>query len=694
MPNNLDKVEKDMQKMGMTININDIWDTSKPSIKDAIVQLGNGCTAEIMSNKGLVFTNHHCGYGAIQKMSTVENNYLKDGFWATSFDEEMPADGLTITFIDDMIDVTDKILNGVTDDLKPSERQSIVDKNIAALKKATPQEEFHSIKIKPFYKGNEYFMIKRITFNDIRLVGTPPASLGKFGGDTDNWMWPRHTADFAVFRVYANQNNEPAEFSEDNIPFTPKYSLKISLADIEEDDFTMVVGFPGRTTQYLTSFAVQHIQDIANPAKVKVRENTLAVMDKHMASDEAVKLKLASKHASLANYWKFWYGESKGLKRFKAVEAKQKFEKEFTKRINADPVLKAKYGHILPRLEELYAEIEPLVAVRSFASEIFGRNIDLPTVVSITKMLIERSEDQGETYFINVKDRFRDHLLTNTLKAFDPETDKDVFAALMDVFVKNVDSKFISKSLSKALENKTASQLANEIYDNTFLTNKENIKTLFENKTVKDFEKALKKDAAFRFFSEQQELIDKKVSTPFNKINTEINHLMKKFMKAQMLVFTEKDYFPDANFTMRVAYGRIKGFEPRDAVYYKAKSHLFGVIEKYIPGDKEFDLPQGLLDLYEAKDYGRYASKDGTLVVNFLATNHITGGNSGSPILNKNGHHIGLAFDGVWEGVMQDVHYRPEVARSIHVSNNFVLFIIDKLYNSQHIMKELTIVED
>ena len=693
MPNTIKQVESDMQKMGMTLTADEIWDTSKPSIKDAIVQLGNGCTAEVMSDKALLFTNHHCGYDAIQKMSTVEHNFLEDGFWAKSFNEEMPADGLTVTFIDDIIDVTNKILLGVSDNMKPKERQSLVDKNIATLNKSTPQDKFHNIKIKPFFKGNKYFMIKRSTFTDIRLVGTPPASLGKFGGDTDNWMWPRHTADFSIFRVYANDKNEPADYSDNNKPYTPKYSLKISLADLEEEDFTMVVGFPGRTTEYLTSFAVQHIQDIADPAKVKVRENTLAIMDKRMAKDDALKLKLASKHAGLANYWKFWIGESQGLKKFKAIEAKEAFEKDFTNRLNQTPTLKAKYGNVLPRLKELYAELKPYVAVQSYSSEIFGRNIDLPSIANISGILIKRSESQGDAYYKAAKDRFKDYLLNSTLKDFDAGTDKEVFAALMDVFTKNVDSKYISKELSKALKNKTAIELANDIYSNSKLTSKENLEKLFASETSSEFAKTLKKDPAYKLFNAQQKLIDKEVSNPVNKINSEINDLMGKFMKAQMEVYSDKAFYPDANFTMRVAYGRVKGFEPRDGVFYEPKTHLSGVIAKYIPNDLEFNLPQNIIDAYKSKNYGRYAAKDGTLVTDFLATNHITGGNSGSPILDKDGNHIGLAFDGVWEGVMEDVYYRPEIARSIHVKDNYVLFIIDKLSNSQHIMNELTIVK-
>ena len=693
MPNTIKDVVNDMQKMGMLLDADEIWDTSKPSIKDAIVQLGNGCTAEIMSNKGLVFTNHHCGYDAIQTLSSVDHNYLEDGFWATSYEDEMPAEGVDVTFIDDIIDVTTTILNGVANNLKPSERQSIVDKNINALKKATKQDKFHTINIKPFFKGNKYFMIKRTTFTDVRLVGTPPASLGKFGGDTDNWMWPRHTADFSIFRVYANENNEPAAYSESNKPYKPKYSLKISLADLEEEDFTMVVGFPGRTTEYLTSYAVAQKQDLANPARVKVREISLAIMDKNMAESDELKLKFASKHAGIANYWKFWIGESQGLKQFKAVEAKQAFEKEFTSRINKDVKLKAKYGNVLPRMAELYSQLKPYVAAQSYASEIFGRNIDLPSIANIAGLLIERSKDQGDTYYKAAKDRYKDYILSNSVKDFDATTDKEIFAELMVLFTENVDARFISKTLKKALKKQSATELANSIYGKSNLTSKANIEALFAKPTLKEFKKELEKDAAYKLFAAQKEVTDKEISNPVNKINAEINDLMGKYMQAQMIVFTEKPFYPDANFTMRVAYGRVKGFEPRDGVFYQPKTHLKGVIAKYKPNDLEFDLPKGIIDLYNKKDYGVYAAKDGSLVTDFLATNHITGGNSGSPILDRNGNHIGLAFDGVWEGVMEDVYYRPEIARSIHVKDNYVLFIIDKLANSKHIMNELTIIK-
>jgi len=694
MPNSIDRVENDMQNMGMAINAEDIWSTEKPSIKDAIVQLGNGCTAEIMSNKGLVFTNHHCGYAAIQKLSTVSQNYLDDGFWASSFDEELPAEGLTVTFIENIIDVTDIILAGVTDNLASEERQSAIDININTLTKETPQDQYHTIDIKPFFKGNQYFMIKKTTYPDVRLVGTPPASLGKFGGDTDNWEWPRHTADFSIFRIYANENNEPVSYAAGNQPYTPKYSLKISLKELNEEDFTLVLGFPGRTTEYLTSFAVKLKQDLRNPARVSVRERTLEIMDKNMAEDKALKLKLASKHASLANYWKFWIGESQGLKKFNAVKAKEDYEEEFTKRINKSKKLKERYGHVLPELKALYEQLEAYAVTQDYASEIFRRNIDLSSVAEILAILVDRTNTQGEPYYAAAKNRFKDYIISNTLVNFDAQTDKEIFASLIDYFVNNVDEKYVSPTLTDAIKNNKIAQLADDIYNNSILADTKKMETLFNEETSAGFIKLLNNDSAFLLFNAQKKWLDEKVSGPANKINVKIDNLMRTYMKAQMEVFTDTEFYPDANFTMRAAYGRVKGFNPRDGVLYTPYTHLSGVMEKYKPNDPEFDLPENIKIAYANKDYGKYASKDGKLVTNFLATNHITGGNSGSPILDANGNHIGLAFDGVWEGVMEDVYYRPEIARSIHVKDNYVLFIIDKLANCQHIMSELTVLEE
>ena len=693
MPNTIKQVEGDMQGMGMSVSADQIWNNEKPSIKDAVVQFGGGCTAEIMSDKGLVFTNHHCGYDAIQKLSTLEHNYLQDGFWANSFEEELPAPGLSVTFIDDIVEVTNQVLDGVNDKMSAKERQSTIDKNINKLKKSTPQDRFHTFSIKPFFKGNKYYMIKKTTFYDVRLVGTPPASLGKFGGDTDNWEWPRHTADFSVFRVYANQKNEPAMYAPNNKPYKPKYFFKVNIEDLKPEDFTMVIGFPGRTNEYLTSYAVKQIQDVRDPARVAVREITLGIMDKKMAKDKALKLKLASKHAQLANYWKFWIGESQGLKKFKAVEAKEKFEKDFTEKLNSNPEWKQKYGDILPRLKKLYGQLQPYLTVQDYTSEIFGRNVELPGIVMIAGMLDQQSKARGEAFYKMVKDRYKDYLLNNVMNNFDKNTDKEIFANLLDFYVKNVDSKYLSPELREVLKKKTPQELVNEIYQKSSLTTKEGLDKLFSKETAKEFSEALHKDPAYELLNSQKEWIDKNVSNPVNKINTEINSLMSKYLKAQMDVYKDKAFYPDANFTMRVSYGRVKGFHPKDAVFYEPFTHGYGILEKYKPGDPEFDLPKKVVELLEKKDYGRYASKDGTLITDFLATNHITGGNSGSPILNGRGEHIGLAFDGVWQGIMEDIYYRPEVARSIHVKDNYVLWVIDKVGNCKHIINELTIID-
>jgi len=361
MPNFLSQNEEAMQKMGMKMTAEQLYSVNHSGIKDAIAIFGRGCTSEVVSNQGLLFTNHHCGFDAIQSLSSLEANYLDNGFWAKSFAEELPSPGLTATFVDKIIDVTSQVLAGVSDTMSPSERQSLIDKNIAKVQKDAPKEAYQTAKVSSFYKGNQFFLFIQTTYRDVRLVGTPPQSIGKFGADTDNWMWPRHTGDFSIFRIYANENNLPAEYASTNKPYTPKHFLPISLDGVAQDDFTMVMGFPGRTDEYLTSYAVKSKKDARNPAKVEVREAGLAVMDAKMKKDEATRLKYASKYAQIANYWKYWIGESKGLDKFNAVAEKEKYETDFTNRISKDPTLQAKYGNILPRLKELYAEIEPLV---------------------------------------------------------------------------------------------------------------------------------------------------------------------------------------------------------------------------------------------------------------------------------------------------------------------------------------------
>ena len=689
MPNLLSQNEADMQKMGMKISAEDIYSYNNESIKDAIAIFGRGCTSEVVSPNGLLFTNHHCGFNAIQSLSTMEANYLKDGFWAKSFAEELPSEGLTATFINSITDVTAQVLEGVTDEMTAKERQSLVDQNMRKVQESAKKEAYQTAKVSSFYKGNQFFLALQTTYRDVRLVGTPPQSIGKFGSDTDNWMWPRHTGDFSIFRIYADENNLPAEYSENNKPYKPKHFLPISIDGIEEDDFTLVVGFPGRTDEYLTSFAVKSKMDARNPARVKVRETSLAVLDRRMRKDETTRLKYASKFAGIANYWKFWIGESKGLKKFNAVAEKEKYEAAFTKHINQDPVLKAKYGDLLPQLKELYGGIEKYGVLLDTNSEMFSRNTEMTLIASILSQLVKLYDNNGEAVYNQYKGRYGDYI-KGMYKDFDPEVDQEVFAALVDQYIKNTDEKYISKSLSDGLKNQSAAEFAKEIYSNSVLTDGAKMLALIDG-DYKNLKEALANDKAYQIANAQRTLIDEEVSAPYNEINAEINNLMRLYMEGQMEVFKDKKFYPDANSTLRVSYGKVSGYSPKDAVYYTPQSYLSGVMEKYKPGDYEFDVPEKLVELYENKDYGQYG-ENGKMPVCYLSTNHITGGNSGSPVLDAHGNLTGLAFDGVWEGTMVDIFYKPEVCMSITVDVRYVLFIIEKLGGAQNLIDELTIV--
>lgn len=689
MPNFLSQNEADMQGMGMKLTAEQIYSANHSGVKDAIAIFGRGCTSEVVSPNGLLFTNHHCGFDAIQSLSSLEHNYLQDGFWAKSYAEELPSEGLTVTFIDKIIDVTAQVTEGVNDDMTATDRQSIIDKNIKKVQEGAQKEKYQTAKVSSFFKGNQFFLFIQTTYRDVRLVGTPPQSIGKFGSDTDNWMWPRHTGDFSIFRVYADENNLPADYSPNNKPYTPKHYLPISLDGVSEGDFSLVIGFPGRTDEYLTSYAVKSKKDARNPAKVEVREAALAVMDAKMRKDEATRLKYASKYATIANYWKYWIGESKGLDKFNAVSEKEKYEAEFTKRINAKPELKAKYGDLLPRLRTLYAEVEPLGVLVDYNSEIFSRNVEMTTIAGILSQLVDVYNNNGEIAYNQYKSRYVDYL-TDLYKDFDPQVDEEVFGVLMDLYTKKADKKYVSDLIQNGMNGKSGKDFAKDLYANSILRDGTKVVALL-NGDFKDLKAALDNDKMYQMMASQKKLIDENVNKPYAAKDAEIQNLMRLYMDAQMKVFPDKKFFPDANSTLRVSYGKVTGYTPKDGVYYTPFTYLDGVMEKYKPSDYEFDVPQKLIDLYNAKDYGQYGV-NGKMPVCYLATNHITGGNSGSPVLDANGNLIGLAFDGVWEGTMADVYYSPETCMSIMVDARYVLFVIEKLGGAKNLIDELTIV--
>jgi len=676
--------EEEMQAMGMKLTAEDIYSINKGSLKDAIVHFGGFCTGEVISEKGLILTNHHCGYSAIQSHSSVENNLLKDGFWAKSNSDELANPGLFARFIDRMEDVTEKALEGVTDDLSSVDRQSIIDKNLEAIKATYELSEFEDVIIRPFYNGNQYFSFVTVTYNDVRLVGTPPESIGKFGADTDNWVWPRHTGDFALFRIYAGTNNEPANYNEENKPYNPKHSLPISLDGVEEDDFTMVFGFPGRTNQYLPGSAVKQIVETLNPAKIEIRDNALKILDSHMRADESVRIQYASKFARIANYWKKWIGENQGLKKTNALEKKKKFEEEFLNKNADNPEIRS----ILPRFEQLYKANEPYAYTRDYYSEVANRNIELLSLTGIMKRLIDRYENNGADEYNSYLQRVKGYL-DGFYKNYRPEIDREVFASLTQMYVENVNDMYTPQSLKIA--SRSMDRFSKELYGQSSFADADKMMGILSLPPVSAIEK-IKTDPVFILGEEWSSLIDEKVNVPYNRNKAQIDELQRKYMKAIIETFPKKRFYPDANSTMRVSYGQVNGYVPRDGVYYTPVTHLDGVIEKYKPGDYEFDVHPKLIELAESKDYGDYADSNGKIPICFLGSNHTTGGNSGSPAIDAHGNLIGLNFDRVWEGTMSDINYDKSICRNIMVDARYILFVVDKFAGAGHLIEEMNLV--
>ena len=659
--------ETEMQSLGSKLTAQDIYDVNNSSLKDAIGHFNGGCTSEVISDQGLVLTNHHCGFGQIQSHSSLENDYLKDGFWAMSLEDELPNEGLFIEFIVSIHDVTEIALKGINDSMTETEKQSLISKNTNAALKTWPKESWQDVKTKAFYEGNQYFLFVTERFEDIRLVGAPPSSIGKFGSDTDNWVFPRHTGDFSMFRIYADANNRPAKYSKDNKPYKPKHYLPVSLDGVEEGDFTMVFGFPGTTSEYLPAVAIEHITKEFNPTNIAIREAALKVIDQKMKESDAVRIKYASKQARIANAWKKWIGENLGIEKSNAVEKRKAFEATFNKALK-EKGLEDKYGNILPEFDQLYKDFAPINVKRRNFIEVF-------LVTNELMQMTFRAYQVEQALVANPDNLERGkEVLTGQLqgihKNYDADLDKGVYLNVMPLYGKDVDA---------------------SIYDNTAFTNLDSALSLLEGDAATVI-KNLNNDAAFAYAKPIIDEFFNSLNPEYQQKNEPITALQTKYMTALMEALPNARYFPDANSTLRVTYGQVRGYSPRDAVYYNPVSYLDGVIEKYIPGDYEFDVPQKLIDLYEAKDYGQYADKNGKVPVCFLGTNHTTGGNSGSPAIDAEGNLVGLNFDRVWEGTMSDMNYDPEICRNIMVDLRYVLFIVDKYAGATHLIDEMTLV--
>lgn len=682
--------EKQMKSMGMKISAKDIYNINSGSLKDAIVSFGGFCTGEVISSKGLVLTNHHCGFDQIQNHSTLEHNYIRDGFWAKNYGEEIPNQGLFVTFIVRIEDVSRQVLNGVTPAMTESERQSVIDKNIAQLRKDVKKESYQDSFIRGFFEGNQYFLFVTETYKDVRLVGAPPSAIGNFGKDTDNWMWPRHTGDFSMFRIYAGKDNKPADYSPDNVPYTPKRSLSISLDGMNEGDFTMVFGFPGRTNQYLHSAAVEQIMTVNDPAKIGIREKALAVIDGFMRKDEQIKIQYAAKYASIQNSYKKWQGEVLGLTSTNAVAKKQAYEAEFSKRVNANPAMKEKYGNLLGDLAAAYAELKPYGYARDYYLEITSK-VELLTIAGWINSLKAAYEKDGETGYQKRLTQVK-NMLGGIYEEYNATVDEKLFETLMKMYVNDQDASYQSPFLLDRLKiaGNDFAALASGLYGSVDLDDKKATMDMLE-KPSSEVLAYYKNNAAIRLYNDLLATYNSTVSKQLNEIQARVNKLNRTYMQAQMDVMKEKKFYPDANSTLRVTYGNVKGYNPRDAVKYDFYTYLDGVMDKYKPGDYEFDVPEKLQSLYKSKDFGPYGT-NGKMPVCFIAMNHTTGGNSGSPALDAWGNLVGLNFDRVWEGTMSDINYDPSICRNIMVDIRYVLFIVDKYAGAGHLVQEMKLV--
>ena len=676
--------EKEMKSLGMKMTAKDIYDTNKSSLKDAVPQFNGGCTSEVISPKGLLLTNHHCGYGQIQSHSSTEHDYLANGFWAYKMEDELPNKDLVVTFIVKIEDVTKQVLEGVNTLSNEAEKQKKIQENISALSNSFPKEAWQENKIRTFYDGNQYLLFVTETFKDVRLVGAPPTSIGKFGSDTDNWVWPRHTGDFSLFRIYADKNNRPAAYSKDNVPYTPKHFLPVSLDGIAEDDFTLVFGYPGKTNEYLPSVAINQIANELNPAKIEIREQALKVADGFMRKDNAIKIQYASKYAGTANYWKKWQGETLGIKKSNAIAVKKEAEKKFQEKVSKAKKEK-EYGSILNDFEKNYTEIAPYALARDYFNETVQRNTELLSVAYKFYQLEQLYNSKGEQAFTDRKNNLYNGL-GDFYKDFSAKVDEKVFEQLIALYATKVPKQFLPNTLN----NIDVNQLTKSIYSGSKLTSYSGSKELLTGDTKTVLEN-INRDPAFVLVKSMADMYLKEVNPTYEVLNLKITELQRNYMKAQLELSENSRIFPDANSTLRVTYGKVKGYEPKDGVYYNPITYLDGVMEKYIPGDYEFDVSPKLIDLYKNKDFGNYG-ENGKMPVCFIGTNHTTGGNSGSPALDAKGNLIGLNFDRVWEGTMSDIYYDPSICRNIMVDIRYVLFIMDKYAGAKNLIEELQLV--
>lgn len=686
----LEKLTMDtMQNMGCKLSADDIYRINNGSLKDAVMIFGGGCTAELISPKGLIITNHHCGFSDIQALSSVDTDYLTDGFWAMSQEEELYSEGLEVVFMHSLEDVTDSILSKIPDTLTYEERLDKINEISLEMEDRVCDTIHYEAMVESYYFGNKFYLVIYETYKDIRLVGAPPTSIGKFGYDTDNWMWPRHTGDFSMFRIYTDPDGKPAEYSEDNIPLKSDVYLPISLNGIRKNDFTMVLGFPGYTDRYMSSYGIEEIYKVINPNRVKIRGIRLELLKKDMQRDDKIRIQYATKYAHSSNYWKYSMGQNRGINRLKVIDKKKTQEDKFTEWIEADSIRKSIYGDILSNLKKAYHEKRPYTHAQQYLYECFILSSEILRLANLCGSTAISFSDKSfsasgkDSIISECKEMVSEHF-----KDFNLETDKKVTIAMLELYQNNVPSSQYPK-LYKTIEKKYKNDIhkyVSSLYKKSLFASEEKLMRFLNNPSVRKITKDMAYMAARSIFNEYTKNRNQAKDTYYT---IQENNAL--FMKGLMEMYPDKKFYPDANFTMRLSYGTVQDIYPQDAVYYNYFTTLKGVMEKEDPGNYEFKVPEKLIELYREKDYGPYDQND-TIVTCFITNNDITGGNSGSPVFNTNGELVGLAFDGNWESMSGDIIYESQLQRCICVDIRYVLFIIDKYAEAGYLLDEMTIV--
>ena len=678
-----------MTELGLKLSAEDIYSLNKASIKDAIVIFGGGCTGEIVSSQGLILTNHHCGYGSIQLHSTVEHDYLRDGFWAMSKEEELTNPNLAVTFLIRIEEVTDQILANVKQGMSETERSTAINEARQAFEKKAGEGNNYRAQVGSFYGGNYFYLLVYERYNDVRLVGAPPSSIGKFGFDTDNWEWPRQTVDFSVFRVYSGKDGKPAPYSKENIPLKPKYYLPVSIKDLNKGDFAMILGYPGRTNRYMTSFEINEQIQIVHPDRIKIRGIKQDIWMKDMQADQKVNIQYSAKYSGSSNYWKYSIGQKGGLERLNVKARKEEIENQFNKWVVATTDRKAKYGEALNMIKtategraEYYNALQYLNECIQ-GCELFTMNQGVAALIIALKSGDNQIITEAVTQIKNNGSRF--------YKDYNPPTDNKSMKAMLKLYRADVSAKFHPDFYVNVVDKKfkgNIDKFVDDMFKRSVFASEAKLNA-FLNKPVL---KTLETDPVYLTTTSIYK-VREEVSKGSSQFDAGLTTGKRLWIAALMEMAPEKTRYPDANSTMRLSYGTVQDYDPRDAVTYKYYTTLQGVVDKYKPGDYEFDLPKRLIDLNNKKDYGRYGSSKGYMPVCFLTTNDITGGNSGSPVMNGNGELIGLAFDGNWESMSGDIAYEPELQRTIVVDIRSVLWVMDIYAGAKHLVDEMTIVQ-